>query len=103
MAPKTNRKVRLVLAWTYDADHAAAKSGKWTAKDDGTLWCWSWADDAIAPYRVGSEKNWKAVSATGDEACAQKTDGTLWCFALRSFALPDFPGNDPARVAGWSD
>lgn len=38
MAPKTNRKVRLVLAWTYDADHAAAKSGKWTAKDDGTLW-----------------------------------------------------------------
>jgi hypothetical protein len=55
-------------------------------KTDATLWCWGlWLGDgtmntSATPVRVGTDKDWKAVSV-GGEICATKTTGTLWCWA----------------------
>jgi alpha-tubulin suppressor-like RCC1 family protein len=66
-------------------------------KTDGTLWCWGsngsgqLGDGTNShknlPTQVGSDTNWKIVSAGGYDyyggggfTCAIKTDGTLWCW-----------------------
>jgi hypothetical protein len=60
-------------------------------KSDGTLWqilSWRdktnsfsrdfWLDLSPKPRRIGSDKDWKVVAASGSSFLAVKTDGTLW-------------------------
>ena len=63
-------------------------------KTDGTLW--AWGENAVGqlglgdtidrstPVQVGTDTNWKAVSAGGDHTLALKTDGTLWVWGWNS-------------------
>ncbi|MBL7867643.1 MAG: T9SS type A sorting domain-containing protein [Flavobacterium lindanitolerans] len=62
-------------------------------KTDGTLWTWGENSEAqlglgdsmirrTIPTQVGTETNWKTVSAGQDHCLAIKTDGTLWMWGL---------------------
>jgi len=60
-------------------------------KTDGTLWAWGRNDSGqlgngesgdgkfkSAPIKIGTDTNWKSVSAGGYHTAAIQTDGTLW-------------------------
>jgi len=69
--------------WTYSGHTCGVKT-------DGTLWCWGKNDsgqlgdgtntDRWTPIQVGTDTNWRTVSAGGHITCAIKTTGTLWCW-----------------------
>ena len=60
-------------------------------KTDGTLWAWGqgWLidgtyTDKTEPIKIGSDTNWKQISAGSDFALALKTDGTAWAWGNNS-------------------
>lgn len=73
---------------------AGSDYGSYTVaiKTDGTLWAWGdntygqlgdgTRTDRITPIQIGSDSNWKSISAKGGQyysyTAAIKTDGTMW-------------------------
>lgn len=66
-------------------------------KADGTLWTWGQHDwgklgdgtyinptNPVPPTQIGTDTNWKSVSAGGEHTVAIKTDGTLWAWGYNS-------------------
>lgn len=64
-------------------------------KNDGTLWAWgdnydgrlginSTATRRLNPTQVGTDTNWKQVSANSHYSMGVKTDGTLWVWGSRN-------------------
>jgi len=95
-------------------------------KTDGSLWAWGFnyygqlglgnkgvATDRKVPTRVGTDSNWRAVSAGIVHAMAIKTDGSLWAWGENDdgelgFGYFDTGGwnslhTTPARVGAASD
>jgi hypothetical protein len=73
-------------------------------KTNGTLWCWGGngfgqlgdgtTTDKAVPTQIGTDTNWKVVSAVLHGTCAIKTNGTLWCWGKTtpdSSAMVDMP------------
>ena len=65
-------------------------------KEDGTLWSWGFNGNGqlgrytdgpyeVFPIQVGSDTDWKTVSAGGFHTLAIKTDGTLWGWGYNEF------------------
>ncbi len=64
-------------------------------KKDSTLWAWGSNDrgqlgdgttiDKHSPVQVGSDKDWKTISAGWDHALALKSDGTLWGWGRNNY------------------
>ncbi len=86
-------------------------------KNDGTLWSWGRndrgqlgygaADDGQHPIarQVGTDRDWKMVSASEGSAFALKNDGSLWTWGGSSDAVPTRVGresNDWVSVAAVS-
>ncbi len=85
-------------------------------KNDGTLWAWGnnffgqvgdgTFVNKLSPVQIGSETNWKSVSAGYSHAMAVKSNGTLWTWGNSEFyALGNTAGyggsfhrNIPAQV-----
>ncbi|MBW2622756.1 MAG: hypothetical protein JRD68_07600, partial [Deltaproteobacteria bacterium] len=75
-----------------DADWAAVSAGSrhvLALKKDGTLWAWGQNPSGelglgytsgvvLTPTQVGTDNDWKDISATRDNSLALKKDGTLW-------------------------
>lgn len=90
-------------------------------KTDGSLWCWglnnfgqlggSDKKRASQPRRVGSDTNWRSVSASWTHACATRTDGSLWCWGQNlhgqlGIGKTSSRSDGPLRVAGsrrWAE
>jgi alpha-tubulin suppressor-like RCC1 family protein len=64
-------------------------------RSDGTLWAWgnntvgqlgngTW-DDSGQPVRVGTNTNWRVVSAGSFHTVALRDDGTLWAWGANSY------------------
>ena len=59
-------------------------------KADGSLWAWGYnysgqvgnggTADQVAPFQIGSAKDWVAIAAGTGHSLAVKTDGTLWAW-----------------------
>jgi hypothetical protein len=64
-------------------------------KADGTLWAWGGNskgelgtgnyDEKTKPEKIGSDTDWKSVSAGWAHSLALKTDGTLWAWGYNEF------------------
>ena len=83
-------------------------------RSDGSLWAWGsyeygrlttdWggsfaprSGNRTAPFRIGTDTDWKAVSAGTNHSLALKSDGTLWAWGGESFRSAGFryaPGRD---------
>lgn len=69
-------------------DQSANGGHSLAIKTDGTLWAWGsnaygqlgigTTDDATAPTKVGTDRDWKRVSAGKLHSFAWKADGSLW-------------------------
>jgi len=65
-------------------------------KTDGSLWAWGMNVEGqlgdgtsstykTSPTRIGTDTNWKSVSAGSDHTIALKTDGSLWAWGYNSY------------------
>jgi alpha-tubulin suppressor-like RCC1 family protein len=80
-------------SWKYIAGDPGSNFS-FAIRTDGTLWGWGynpqWYTGAIAgtwvssPTQIGSNTNWKAISALSYAATAIKTDGTIWSWGLNN-------------------
>ncbi|MCL2680758.1 MAG: hypothetical protein FWF11_04760, partial [Coriobacteriia bacterium] len=75
-----------------DTDWTSVTAGQFHShalKTDGTLWTWGLnaqgrngmgllTGSQLTPVQVGSDTNWKQVSAGGNHSLAVRLDGTLW-------------------------
>ena len=88
------------------------------ARDAGTLHCWGEADrnrlglgipftDRTEPVQIGSDTDWRSVSAGGQHTCAIKVEGSLWCWGDNRSrqSSPDDPISitHPVRVDSRTD
>jgi len=85
-------------------------------KTDGSLWAWGYNEDygqlgdgtntdRYIPTRIGSDKNWKTVSAGLRHTVAIKTDGSLWAWGYSNGILSDgtYSRNTPTRIGSDTD
>lgn len=65
-------------------------------KPDGTLWGWGGnfvgqlgvgtvSESVQTPVQIGTDNDWKEVSAGGNNSMAVKNDGTLWAWGSNQF------------------
>jgi hypothetical protein len=60
---------------------AASPAGVFLVLPDGSLWRWGLTDRtnrAVLPERVGTNRDWKVVSVTGQQRLGVRRDGSLW-------------------------
>lgn len=85
-------------------------------KTDGTLWAWGentagqlgigTLGNQIKPVQVGTDTDWKQVSAGSSTVLALKTDGSLWGWGFNMYSeLPGFEGKQysPVRLGSETD
>ncbi len=86
-------------------------------KGDGSLWGWgdnfwgqlgdgSAGNKRLTPVRIGTDTNWKSISAGRDFALGIKTDGTLWSWGNNIFGQLGNQATSvfrPTRVGNTSD
>jgi alpha-tubulin suppressor-like RCC1 family protein len=64
-------------------------------RTDHTLWCWGSAGygelglgrtgDKWTPTEVGTDTDWRDVTASGYHTCATRLNGALWCWGSNAF------------------
>lgn len=78
---------------------SAAEMHSCAIKTNGTLWCWGsnhrgqlgigsidpvFGNGVDSPVQVGSDSDWRSVSAASYWTCAIKTDNSLYCWGFNS-------------------
>ncbi|MCL2245059.1 MAG: putative Ig domain-containing protein [Treponema sp.] len=85
-------------------------------KTDGSLWAWGHNNtlndigdgtntNRSAPVRIGTDNDWKQVSASGSHIMAVKTNGTLWGWGRnnRFQIMPANAASTPRQVGSDTD
>lgn len=76
--------------WKYVTGMRDSNATTFAIRTDGSLWVWGSNNlgqlgdgtglDSKVPVRVGTDSNWKSVSAADGKVFGVKTDGTLWAW-----------------------
>lgn len=94
--------------WAY-VTTSSSDTSMYAIKIDGTLWCWGLdlgylgfgpvtATIVRAPTQVGTDSDWRTVSAHTNGAMAIKRDGTLWAVGQNRFGALGL-GDDVPRYS----
>lgn len=109
-----------------DADWGMLSAGKKhtvAIKNDKTLWAWggNWfgqlgdgtggdktsAHDSHIPKKIGSDADWRVVSANGEFTLGIKTGGTLWAWGINQYGQLGDGTNDtksaPIKIGDATD
>jgi len=102
--------ITVTASWSSDSqmacvvEAAAGENYNLVVKSDGTLWAWganSYGQlgdgtntEKTSPIQIGSDTDWKRVTAYTNHSLAIKTDGTLWTWGQGLSSS----SNQPVRV-----
>ncbi len=120
------QEIRLPVQIGPDTDWEMLSAGKKhvaAIKADGSLWAWgsNWYGqlgdgtggdrtvnhDSPVPVRIGSDSDWRIVSARGESTMGIKEDGSLWAWGVNQYGQLGDGTNDaknvPVRIGDETD